>query len=468
MSYPVYTVYAGDVLPILFDSFDGGTGASITMTGLATTDIEIYKDGSTTQRASEAGYTLLDTDGIDFDGITGIHGFSIDTGDNTDAGFYAVGSWFHVVVSSITIDGQTVNFVAAAFRIVAAEAVAGVPVVDVKAISGDTTAADNEELMFDGTGYAGGTTKFGVDVVAISGDSTAADNCELDYDGTGYAGGTIVKGADITKIMGTALSETSAGYLAAGFKKLLDVASPVFTLSSVNQTGDSYARLGSPAGASIAADLVTIDNFVDDLETRLTATRAGYLDIINDWVDGGRLDLLLDAIKVPTDKMAFTVANKLDVNVYTWNGTAVTAPAIAGSPVVTLNATQAAYAPAKAGDAMTLTNDAITAAKFDESTAFPLASADTGVTILARAGDAMSLSATGVAAVLDHAVMDHLTAGTVGALIASLGGKMTVVGNQLIVYAANNTTELFRFNLTDAAGDPTMTNVYTRTVTAAP
>jgi len=175
MSYPVYTVYSGDVLPILFDSFDGGTGASITMTGLAVTDIEIYKDGSTTQRASDAGYTLLDTDGIDFDGITGIHGFSIDTGDNTDAGFYAVGSWYHVVVSSVTIDSRTVNFVAAAFRIVAAEAVAGVPVVDVKAISGDATAADNLEAACDGGTYnvGGGavvaasvTTKTGYELTA--------------------------------------------------------------------------------------------------------------------------------------------------------------------------------------------------------------------------------------------------------------------------------------------------------------
>ncbi|KKN14781.1 hypothetical protein LCGC14_0992670 [marine sediment metagenome] len=41
---------------------------------------------------------------------------------------------------------------------------------------------------------------------------------------------------------------------------------------------DLNARLGSPAGASLAADLVTIDNFVDNLEGRLTATRAGYLD----------------------------------------------------------------------------------------------------------------------------------------------------------------------------------------------
>ena len=45
-----------------------------------------------------------------------------------------------------------------------------------------------------------------------------------------------------------------------------------------NQTGDSFARLGAPAGASIAADLLTIDNLVDDLEGRLTNARAGYLD----------------------------------------------------------------------------------------------------------------------------------------------------------------------------------------------
>jgi hypothetical protein len=44
------------------------------------------------------------------------------------------------------------------------------------------------------------------------------------------------------------------------------------------QTGDNYVRLGQPAAASIAADLLAIDNFVDELESRLTATRAGYLD----------------------------------------------------------------------------------------------------------------------------------------------------------------------------------------------
>lgn len=37
---------------------------------------------------------------------------------------------------------------------------------------------------------------------------------------------------------------------------------------------DNYARIGAPAGASIAADLVVIDNFVDDLEGRVIGTLA--------------------------------------------------------------------------------------------------------------------------------------------------------------------------------------------------
>lgn len=53
------------------------------------------------------------------------------------------------------------------------------PEMDVYSISDDATAANNAELMFDGTGYAGGTTKLQVDAVAISSDTTAADNLEL-------------------------------------------------------------------------------------------------------------------------------------------------------------------------------------------------------------------------------------------------------------------------------------------------
>jgi hypothetical protein len=111
-------VAPGTTLYIPFHTFDSNDPtASVTLTGLATTDIEIYKDGSVTQRASDAGYALLDTDGIDFDSITGIHGISIDLADNTTAGFYAAGSQYWVVIASVTVDAATVNFVLCTFRI---------------------------------------------------------------------------------------------------------------------------------------------------------------------------------------------------------------------------------------------------------------------------------------------------------------------------------------------------------------
>lgn len=110
-------VRPGQTIYIPFTSYASSTGASITLTGLATSDILVYKDGGTTQRASTNGYTLLDTDGIDFDGVTGLHGISIDLADNSTAGFYAAGSRYFVAISTVTVDSQTVTFLAAQFRI---------------------------------------------------------------------------------------------------------------------------------------------------------------------------------------------------------------------------------------------------------------------------------------------------------------------------------------------------------------
>lgn len=104
---PVFN--SGDTVYFPFDTYDSA-GASVTITGLAVTDIEVYKNGSITQRSSDNGYTLLDTDGIDFDGSTGLHGFSIDTSDNSDAGFWADGAQYWVHVNAITVDSQTVRF----------------------------------------------------------------------------------------------------------------------------------------------------------------------------------------------------------------------------------------------------------------------------------------------------------------------------------------------------------------------
>ena len=105
-------------LVFLFATFSSDDpSASVALSGIAVTDIEVYKNGSITQRSSDAGYALLDTDGIDFDGHVGIGGFSIDIDNNDDAGFFAAGQEYDVVLASITVDGATINFHAGTFSI---------------------------------------------------------------------------------------------------------------------------------------------------------------------------------------------------------------------------------------------------------------------------------------------------------------------------------------------------------------
>lgn len=188
------------------------------------------------------------------------------------------------------------------------------------------------------TTKVGGTTQTARDIGASVLLSSGTGAGQLDFTSG------IVK-ANLAQILGTALTET-AGQIAAGFKKVFDVGVPVFTAASVNQTGDAFARLGAPAGASVSADIA-----------------AAKVDTA--------------AVKVQTDKLTFTVANQIDANVLDWKS--ATAPAMTGdafarlgAPVVTVSADLAAAkadtaaiklktdnlpgAPAAVGSAMTLTS----------------------------------------------------------------------------------------------------------------
>lgn len=110
-------VRPGSTIYIPFETFASSTGAPITMTGLAVGDILVYKNGDVNQRTSTSGFTLLHTDGIDFDSLTGIHGVSINLADNTDTGFWVAGAKYFVVIGDITVDSQTMRFLAAMFEI---------------------------------------------------------------------------------------------------------------------------------------------------------------------------------------------------------------------------------------------------------------------------------------------------------------------------------------------------------------
>ncbi len=265
----------GAVIPVFFDSFAGSTGASITISGLAITDIEIYKGTSMTQRSSDAGYVLLDTDGTDLDGITGIQGFSIDTGDNTDSGFYAAGSFYNVVVSAITVDSQTVNFVAHRFRLVAAENTAGVPVVDTVRISNTVQTARDigaSVLLSSGTGtgqlsITSGIAKVDVDTIKTNpvvnaGTVTFPTTATLSST-TNITAGTITTATNVTTVNGLANDVITAASIAAnaiGASEIADGAidAATFAAGAIDATAIANGAIDAATFATGAIDAAAV------------------------------------------------------------------------------------------------------------------------------------------------------------------------------------------------------------------
>lgn len=135
--------------------------------------------------------------------------------------------------------------------------------------------------------------------------------------------------------------------------------------TSTAQTGDGYARLGAPAGASVSADVaaVKVDTAAVKAQTdKLTFTVANQVDSnVLDWksatapamtgdafarlgapagasvsADIAAVKVDTAAVKVQTDKLTFTVANQVDSNVLDWKS--ATAPAMTGDAFARLGA----------------------------------------------------------------------------------------------------------------------------------
>ena len=168
--------------------------------------------------------------------------------------------------------------------------------------------------------------------------------------------------------------------------------------------------LGLTGGSTIKAktDLIPAspaqEGTLSTIEGKVDSVLADTNMLQVDWVNSGRLDLLIDGIKAKTDLIPAS-------------------PAAVGSKMDIVDAPSA-----------------------------------TGKAALANAAADQ---------VWDEVASGHVASGSTGALLALvhsiLGGKQQIVGNQLVCYAADNLTEVARFNLFDAAGDPTMVSVYLRT-----
>jgi hypothetical protein len=84
--------------------------------------------------------------------------------------------------------------------------------------------------------------------------------------------------------------------------------------AGVAQTGDCYARLGAPAGASVSADIAAVKVDTAAILVDTGTTLDGKIDTI---------DTVVDAVKAKTDSLTYTVANVLDANVQRVNDVAL-------------------------------------------------------------------------------------------------------------------------------------------------
>lgn len=251
---------AGSSIFVPFQTFNS-SGASVTITGLAVTDIEVYKGASMTQRASDAGFALVDTDGIDLDGVTGIHGFTIDTSDNTDSGFYAAGNDYTVVVSSITADSQTVNFIAARFSI--ENRVSNVTKWSGTAVATPDTAGYPKVTIKDGTGAGEiALTSGAIDTVTTTGTVTTVS------DKTGYR----LSATGVDDIWDEALS----GHVAQG-----SAGAALYIIRS------GTAQAGASTTITLDASASATNDFYNNQRIFIVSgTGAGQGRIISDY-DGG-------------------------------------------------------------------------------------------------------------------------------------------------------------------------------------
>ena len=200
-------VTASDTITIPWDVVSLQSG-SVTPTTAGS--IVIYKNNSATQRTSASGVTDTRT----FDSVTGTNLLTIDLSDNTDAGFYAVGNNYHVMVSGMVVGGLTINQWIASFSIqnrndyadvrewlgtaVATPTTGGVPEVDITHIAGSAVSTSSAQIGVNvvnagGTAWASGSITAGVIAAdAIGASELAADaiaeiaDAVWDEDATGH------------------------------------------------------------------------------------------------------------------------------------------------------------------------------------------------------------------------------------------------------------------------------------------
>lgn len=124
---------------------------------------------------------------------------------------------------------------------------------------------------------AGGVAS--ADAVSISGDTTAADNCELMFDGTGYAGGTARLKVDVDTIKTNPVANGGT----------ITFPTNATVASTTNITGGTITTVTNQLSASAIADAVWDEDITDRVTAGLAGTQINDIDT--------EVDVIYDAIQ---------------------------------------------------------------------------------------------------------------------------------------------------------------------------
>jgi len=394
MPYNAGDFIGTETVMIPFNAFSSNDpAASITVTDLANTDVVVFKDASLSQRTSSSGIAV----DIDVDTHVGMHWITLDLSDNDDAGFYVAGSQYIVGMVGVTADAGTVTAWVGGFTIGKAAAVVTAALVahnlDHLALTA-TAAADMTTEVADNTILSrmlanGDTSAFvpstdglqAIRDVAPHGSTMVGTDSAVLATTIGSAVGADIS-ADIAAIPTTMVGTDSAALASAwtatraGYVDELAAANLPTDISNIPTTmrGTDSAALASVVGAladgAAAGEVTTADTLMQYLK-QLINILIGTTGIV-----------AFPAEAAPANGVSLAeVIRAIAIDVAGLNG-----DAMKGTDGANTTVPDAAGTAAIPGDLMGLANDAITAAKFDESTAFPVVATDTGATQIARVG----------------------------------------------------------------------------------
>jgi len=279
---------------------------------------------------------------------------------------------------------------------------------------------------------------------------------------TAYTWRILTPPVNVAQWLGTACATpTVNGVPEVDLTHVAGVTTNVSTLATnvdaiLTDTADMQPKLGTPAGASISADILVIDNFVDGLETTIGIAGAGLMDL------GGMSTTMKAQVQTECDDAL--VSMNLDHLV----GTATAIPAIVAGTYIDQMVDDGTAVYDRTTDSLQAIRDHATTIKTDTAAILT----DTGTDGVALANGAISstkfaaggIDAAAVAADVGYEFADALlnrnvaggsnTGRLVKEALYLLRNRSAISSGTLTVYQTDDATSQWTAAVTTAVGNP--------------